>query len=95
MSSTTLLDVPEVAESEVVLTVTDRSGEKLLKAAVRGDKPTSELTRELAELSGQPPGEYAMYSGDGTRLLDPGTTVSDNLETGEATVRLVRGLTGN
>jgi len=90
--STELLRPPDVTEDEVVLTVSDRSSQ-LVKVAVDRAKTAGQLAGELAEITGQPPGNYALYAGD--RRLDPDTTLGESLDTGEADVRLVSDLTGN
>ncbi len=91
--STELLKPTELTEDEVVLTVSDRSGQALVKAAVDRAKNAGQLAGELAELTGQPPGSYALYAGE--RRLDPDQAVGEALETGEAEVRLIGELTGN
>lgn len=91
--STKLLRPPDVSEDEVVLTVSDRSGQALVRAAVDRAKTAGQLARELAEITGQPPGSYALYAGD--RRLDPDTALGESVQTGQAEVRLVGDLTGN
>ncbi|MEA3400233.1 MAG: hypothetical protein U9R79_03210 [Armatimonadota bacterium] len=93
MSTQELLRTPEVAEGEIELTVLDSSGATLLRAAVDGDKPTGELAKELAALALDSQDGSALYH-DGQRL-DPSRTISQNLQTGEATVTLRQDLTGN
>ena len=92
-----LMQLPEVAEEEAVLTVQDRNGAQLVRCAVERAKQTGPLASELAELTNQPPGEYALYTAgeNGTRL-DPSKTLEDNLQgSREAELRLVGELTGN
>lgn len=91
--STELLRPPDVTEDEVVLTVSDRSGQALVRAAVDRAKTAGQLAGELAELLGQPPGSYALYAGD--QRLDPEMPLGESLQTGHADVRLVGDLTGN
>jgi len=91
---TDLIRAPLVEDNEVVLTVQDRSGREIMRAAVDRAKQVGELARELAELSGQPPGNYSLYAG-GERL-EPGQSVAESLQDRtEADVRLVGDLTGN
>lgn len=91
-----LLHAPEVDECEAVITVSDRNGRELIKAAVDKAKVVGELAEELAEISRMPPGSYALYSGDGAERLDPTRTLDDNLSgQREAEVRLLPELTGN
>ncbi|MGC9319066.1 MAG: hypothetical protein ACP5KN_13620 [Armatimonadota bacterium] len=93
MSAQELLTTPELAEGEVKLTVTDGAGVTLLRAAVDGEKLTGELARELAVLALDSRDGSALYH-DGKRL-DPDRAISENLQTGEATVVIRRDLTGN
>ena len=88
-----LLQPAEVTEDEVVLSVSDRSGQALVKAAVDRAKTAGQLAGELAEITGQAPGNYALYVGE--QRLDPDIAVGESLRTGEADVRLVGDLTGN
>lgn len=91
-----LLHAPEIEANEAVLTVADRNGREIIKAAVDRAKVVGELAQELADISQMPPGSYAMYSGDGTERLDPTKTLDDNLAgQREAAVRLLPELTGN
>jgi len=91
------MQLPEVAEEEAILTVSDRNGTQLVRCAVERAKETGSLASELAALTNQPPGEDVLYTSgeDGTRL-DPGKTLEENLQGArEAELRLVGELTGN
>ncbi len=88
-----LLQPVEVSEDEVVLSVSDRSGQALVKAAVDRAKTAGELAGELADITGQPPGSYALYVGE--ERLAPDVAVGESLQSDEAEVRLVGDLTGN
>ena len=90
------MEMPQVAQEEVVLTIRDRNGSQLVRAAVERAKSAGDLASEIADLIALPVGSYSLYESDGGERLDPTRTLDENLNGQTAAdLTLIGDLTGN